>query len=60
VGRDVELMVKRIEHPTAYPGEPEGMQMRIQFRHFQLLLYRKDFKDSSYSFQKFSKMMSEN
>jgi hypothetical protein len=37
-----------------------GMRMRIQFGHFQLLLYRKDFKDSSYCFQKFSKMMSEN
>ena len=36
-----------------------GMHMRISFGQFHLLMYRKDFKESPYSFQKFSNMMSE-
>jgi hypothetical protein len=36
-----------------------NMRMRVHFGHVELLLYRKDFKDKSYSVQKFMKMMLE-
>ena len=36
-----------------------GMQMRIHFGRFRLFQYRKDFKETTYTFQKFVKMMGE-
>jgi hypothetical protein len=36
-----------------------GMHMRVSFGQFHLLMYRKDFRESTYSFQEFSHMMGE-
>lgn len=55
-----ELFSSHLRHAFAHLQRlKNGMHMRVSFGKFHLLMYRKDFRESTYSFREFSYMMGE-